>query len=189
MASRRFTASLCTHSQCPYKFSGTVRQRWLHIHHWRKSSSLKMQKNIPGAVSLRDNNILLCKAKLGKSIHWVKKWSLLLQLSQSRVALRNKKEPQEQTHSNRIMGTFWSYQSLWTPAMYKTKLIECPQTAQNTSKEISASYPSELQLFHPKHLWPFPDLCAQRIYSSFKSGYFYILMLIKQKRKLSIKLL
>lgn len=140
MASRRFTASLCTHSQCPYNFSGTVRQRWLHIHHRRKSSSLKMQNNIPGPESLRNNNILLCKAKLGKSTHWSEKTVLAFTVvTVQSCSKKKKKQPEEQTHSNRTMGTFWSYQSLWTPATYKRKLTGCPQTAQNTSKEISAS--------------------------------------------------
>lgn len=56
-----------------------------------------MQNNIPGAVILKDNNILLCKAKLEESTHWSEKMVLLLQLSPSRVALRKRKEPEEQT--------------------------------------------------------------------------------------------
>lgn len=189
MASRRFTASLCTHSQRPYNFSGTVRQRWLHIHHRRKSSSLKMQNNIPGPESLRNNNILLCKAKLGKSTHWSEKMVLAFTVVTVQSCFKKKKRTWRTNTYKQNNGNVLELSKLVNSSHVQKKVDRVPSNSAKHFKGNLCLFPSELQLFHPEHLWPFPDLCAQRIYFSFKSSYFYILILIKQKKELNIKLL
>lgn len=57
-----------------------------------------MQNNIPGPESLRNNNILLCKAKLGKSTHWSEKMVLAFTVVTVQSCSKEKKNNLKNKH-------------------------------------------------------------------------------------------